>query len=212
MSSCIVEGCPRPPRLAKMCSAHHSRKLNGRPLIRPCKGCGLGDSFGQSRYHPECRPTMCVICHEKPVGNRFADLCSGRCYQIQKRNPEGIPRSAECNRCGSPIDLWEKGKAGRKRRQETLICQACRAARSTRHKTSTSVLAQRDGTDCGICAEPIDMSLKSPDLMRASVDHVIPYSLGGAHDESNLQLAHLHCNHVKHNREGFTISTVSEGR
>ena len=207
---CEVMGCLRPVRLAKMCSAHHSRKLNGRPLIRPCKGCGLGDCFGQSRYHSECRPTECVVCLSAPVGNRFADVCSSRCYQLRKRSPEGVETSVECSRCGDTIDLMEKGTAGRKRRRETLICRACKAARYTRHGVSVSSLARRDGTECGICREPIDMSLRSPDLMRASVDHVVPYSLGGDHDESNLQLAHLRCNLVKHNREGFTLSSSPE--
>ena len=209
MEKCTVEGCPRPIRLAGMCGTHYARKLKGGPLIRPCKGCGSGDAFGKSGYHPECRPVVCTVCNGAPVGNNFADVCSGRCYRLRERNPDGIPETTECARCGDLIDLMERGRAGRKRRAGTLICHRCRAARSTRHKTSVSVLAARDGTDCGICSEPVDLALKHPEPMRASVDHVVPYSLGGAHDESNLQLSHLRCNQIKRNREGFQIESLA---
>jgi 5-methylcytosine-specific restriction endonuclease McrA len=44
------------------------------------------------------------------------------------------------------------------------------------------------------------MTLTYPDLMRGSVDHIIPSSLGGSNDPDNVQLAHLHCNIKKNNR------------
>jgi 5-methylcytosine-specific restriction endonuclease McrA len=36
--------------------------------------------------------------------------------------------------------------------------------------------------------------------MRASVDHIVPLSLGGPHTLDNAQLAHLRCNAIKGNR------------
>jgi 5-methylcytosine-specific restriction endonuclease McrA len=77
------------------------------------------------------------------------------------------------------------------------MCDHCRRAKYTRHKASVSVLANRDGTDCGICGEPVDMTIRMPDLMSASVDHIYPYARGGSHDPSNLQLAHNICNRRK---------------
>jgi 5-methylcytosine-specific restriction endonuclease McrA len=47
---------------------------------------------------------------------------------------------------------------------------------------------------CGLCGEPIDPDLKHPDPMSKSVDHIIPLSKGGAHEQTNLQWAHLFCN------------------
>lgn len=51
---------------------------------------------------------------------------------------------------------------------------------------------------CGICGKPIDMSLKYPDPLAPTVDHVIPINKGG-HPSSieNLQLAHSTCNRQK---------------
>ncbi|WP_442972484.1 HNH endonuclease [Rhodococcus sp. BH5] len=97
------------------------------------------------------------------------------------------------------------GKCGRKRRSDVKVCDHCRRARGTRHKVSIGTLLQRDGNSCGICSEPIDMKLVSPDMQRASVDHILPYSKGGTHDLGNLQLAHLYCNCIKNAREGFVI-------
>lgn len=54
---------------------------------------------------------------------------------------------------------------------------------------------------CGICGKPVDKSLKYPDPMSPTVDHIIPLSRGG--DPSaldNLQLAHRCCNRAKSDR------------
>ncbi|MBQ9031853.1 MAG: HNH endonuclease [Parasporobacterium sp.] len=51
---------------------------------------------------------------------------------------------------------------------------------------------------CGICGLPVDMSLKYPDPMSRTVDHIIPIDKGGhPSDLSNLQLAHRYCNRQK---------------
>ena len=51
---------------------------------------------------------------------------------------------------------------------------------------------------CGICGQPVDLTLKFPDPMSPTVDHIIPVSKGG-HPSSleNLQLAHRWCNRQK---------------
>ncbi|WP_354596069.1 HNH endonuclease signature motif containing protein [Streptomyces sp. JL1001] len=48
------------------------------------------------------------------------------------------------------------------------------------------------------------MSLRRSDDAKwcASVDHVVPRALGGTHEPSNLQLAHLYCNQVKSDLRG----------
>lgn len=51
---------------------------------------------------------------------------------------------------------------------------------------------------CGICGQPIDKRLKSPNQMSPVVDHIVPVSKGG-HPSAieNLQLAHWTCNRQK---------------
>jgi len=54
---------------------------------------------------------------------------------------------------------------------------------------------------CGICGMPVDKSLKSPDPMSPTVDHIIPIAKGGhPSDLENLQLAHRWCNRQKSDR------------
>ncbi|WP_425564992.1 HNH endonuclease [Pseudolysinimonas kribbensis] len=40
----------------------------------------------------------------------------------------------------------------------------------------------------------IDPSLKVPNKLAATVDHLLPRSMGGTDDPSNLATAHLSCN------------------
>ena len=51
---------------------------------------------------------------------------------------------------------------------------------------------------CGICGQPVDKSLKYPDPMSPTVDHIIPVSKRGDPVAlENLQLAHRYCNRMK---------------
>ena len=53
-------------------------------------------------------------------------------------------------------------------------------------------------TICAICGQPVDKTLKSPDPMSATVDHIIPVTRHGhPSDLANLQLAHRACNLAK---------------
>ena len=51
---------------------------------------------------------------------------------------------------------------------------------------------------CGICGKPVDKSLRYPDPMSPTVDHIIPVSKhGDPISLDNLQLAHRYCNRMK---------------
>ena len=51
---------------------------------------------------------------------------------------------------------------------------------------------------CAICGRPVDKSIKSPDPMSPSIDHIIPIAKGGhPSDINNLQLTHRACNRAK---------------
>lgn len=56
-------------------------------------------------------------------------------------------------------------------------------------------IAARDRHRCGICGGRIDLTLKHPDPMFVTLDHVVPLSQGGDPvDPANLRVAHLTCN------------------
>lgn len=74
-----------------------------------------------------------------------------------------------------------------------------RRAQDTKMRTeprfSMFTLGERDGWTCGICGGPLDRTLRYPDGMMISFDHIVPIAKGGAHlAPSNLRLAHLDCN------------------
>lgn len=52
---------------------------------------------------------------------------------------------------------------------------------------------------CGICGNPVDVSIKDPrNPMAPTIDHIIPIAKGGhPSDFDNLQLAHRWCNRQK---------------
>lgn len=59
---------------------------------------------------------------------------------------------------------------------------------------------ERDGWICQICMQPVDETVKWPDPMSPSLDHVTPLSKGGHHVWENVALAHLDCNVRKGDR------------
>jgi len=61
-------------------------------------------------------------------------------------------------------------------------------------KVQRVAIYERDQWICLLCDKPIDRELRYPDPMRASMDHVVPVSMGGAHSAENLQAAHYLCN------------------
>lgn len=61
---------------------------------------------------------------------------------------------------------------------------------------------ERDGGRCGICGNKVNRSLRWPQPMSATLDHIAPLSRGGTHIWQNVQLAHLVCNLHKSNKGG----------
>ena len=66
---------------------------------------------------------------------------------------------------------------------------------------------------CGICGKPVDKSLKYPDPMSPTVDHIIPISKNGDPVSlDNLQLAHRCCNRAKSDRILAEVLPKDENR
>lgn len=63
---------------------------------------------------------------------------------------------------------------------------------------------ERDGWVCQLCTRPVEASVSYPDPMSASLDHVVPLSIGGHHVWDNVQLAHLDCNNKKQAQVDWT--------
>lgn len=173
---CSEEGCLREARARGMCANHnHKTRRHGSPEGKW--------SVATDR--------VCVVCGGfVPPERRMRRYCSPKCVSRHARGP--IPDSRPCIDCGKLIDFSEESRrSGRRRYRTANRCGHC----SRRNMTSyVAPLLARDGNTCGICGEPIDMSLAHPDGLSVSVDHIFPRAKGGSHDMENLQLAHLTCN------------------
>lgn len=120
-------------------------------------------------------------------------LVSGRCLKCGARFTTRCPVgsvarycSGRCSGKGNPANT----KANRRAREKEAFVE----------EVDRLAVFDRDGWVCGICAEPVNPDAKFPDLMSASLDHIIPLARGGLHEMSNCQLAHFICNSRKSDR------------
>lgn len=189
---CKVDGCEEPYRSKDGYCARH------KALVRK-----YGKPEGKHEWSPKSESYNCLACEITFSPNRRSrQFCSMRCQQLYQTYDGEIPSlDFDCAMCGKHIqrNRWEEFH----QRGDKKLCDRCKRHREKRHKSSPGYLAKRDGTDCGICGEPVDMTLQFPELMRGSVDHIIPVAHGGTHDEDNLQLSHLRCNVTKQARVGY---------
>lgn len=191
VGECSVDGCSRPMRKLSYCAAHYSMHYREGD-IREWK-------YSWAEFVPEC-----IECGRANGSHKSRVYCSSACAVRARRAGAPRPESSDCIRCSTPVDLG-RTPSGRFKRIDTALCVRCRTER--KYAMNVREIALRDGTDCGICGEMVDMDLRRPDsLLGPSVDHIIPVSRGGSEEESNLQLAHYWCNAVKSNREGFVIN------
>lgn len=65
--------------------------------------------------------------------------------------------------------------------------RAARLRAAPRERFDREEIFERDEWICGICGKPVNEG-------DASLDHIVPLALGGAHTRANVRLAHIRCN------------------
>lgn len=121
-------------------------------------------------------------------------------YRIQCGKPEckrkfNAERMREWNRnYKAKTGTWYVRKWDHRRRMLLRV-----ATLETFHP---SEVFERDRWICQICKRPVDATIKWPDPMSPSLDHIVPISEGGEHTRANCRLAHLRCNTARGNRGG----------
>lgn len=230
--TCCIHGCERPLVAKFLCGRHYDRlRKTGTTLMRkpprwPCRmpnctSLRVSPSWcakhkkriqvngspldSKQKFVVAPKGSLCMVCGATvPEGAGYRRYCSKRCA-LAKPTYEDRPASRPCVKCGTNIDLYAKLPSGRLRHQSKKFCDACE------HRPAIiqflSAVIERDGLNCGICGDRVNLALKHPEYMSRSLDHVLPRSMGGADDLSNLQLTHLICNIRKSNR--VEVSLVS---
>lgn len=195
-----------------------------RNAVRGCEQCGKSMAGRHSnarfcddrcwhRFHnPPADLTVPIVCdvcssefYRKSERGTAPKFCTNRCEQWRRRHPdaEWIASGRRCDHCGTDIDHMRNGArfcspiccsgfAGHKRRV---------MLRSLPHEPINKYrVFERDGWLCHLCTKRIDKTLKHPDPMSASLDHVIPISdpESPGHVWANVAASHLTCNLRKH--------------
>lgn len=167
---------------------------------------------------PKRRGRTCEVCGTTYDATYPAQRTCGRAcgVKINARvlnaapKPERTPRSAPvcrtCGHVGTGANRWTAHCSQRCRIDEVnqRVTTMYRLARSlgcgtvTWHNELCRRLADRDGSTCGICARPVDLDIpvsgSKGDNDGPSLDHVVPWSRGGADTVENLRLTHWRCN------------------
>lgn len=182
--SCAIASCGLPYFANNLCKRHdHTRWRNG---------------DAEALAYEWAKATPCKVCGDPP--KRFRQFCTTTCRNAWLAYGDDVLLFGHCVRCHERLDFLTVSADGRKRYRVTSFCKPCRT-RHNRYGMNVRQLASRDGLDCSLCGEPVDMSLKRSDsLLCPSVDHILPRSLGGGDEPENLALAHLICNIRKSNR------------
>jgi 5-methylcytosine-specific restriction endonuclease McrA len=176
-------------RPGRYCSNHCASYGNGQAVLasdltwRLCKHCDHWYPHGQCplrdthprKAPPDLSPRLCHSCGtpfapSRPSGH-LAIYCSPRC----NRREVSARRRARTRR-----DQWRPDR---------------NQGRIRRH-----AIYERDRWKCQLCGRKVNPDLTVPHPMAATLDHIVPVSLGGAHEEANLQLAHFGCNSRKRNK------------
>lgn len=157
----------------------------------------------------------CVICGVVFKSSRSnAKYCSKECG-IEGNRRNGVERYRKmmaerpetktqlCAWCGEDIEVHVSYTGSRLYHDECR--DAAYRARNFRKNNkrrnslvnrdaSLEAVIKRDGFDCHICGEPVDLMLARNSRFGATLDHVMPISKGGDSSLENLRLAHWICN------------------
>lgn len=215
--ACSIAGCEKPAEKLGWCIMHHARWRKH------------GDVNAAKLDRTPSPDGMCVICHTEPVAPDSVRYCSVRCKgradrARQPKPPVEVLICIDCNdlferpsRLGDPPQRCEPCRDAHKKRWnaewssewQKRYPEKVRAREAQRRAQKLCLpyevfedleIFKRDQWICGLCAEPVDKTLRWPDPFSPSLDHILPLSRGGHHTRENCQLSHLRCNLRKNNR------------
>lgn len=212
----------------KACRDHRGTVVTTEKSCSRCRVLKAASEYSKKAATHDGLQAQCKPCHraskaESRERNRVQNLARSRAYYTATRE-DRIAWQAQW-KAANPDRVREYGRIYRERypeknleqRRRWIAANPEREALSSRNRNSrrrarlrgTAVgpvdldaLWLSQGDDCTLCGTRIDRELKYPDPLSKSVDHIVPLSKGGTHEQSNLAWAHLVCN----NRKGAKAS------
>lgn len=193
---------------------HFYRAGGGRLFNWICKPCMKTQALAYKRVRfdrPGWRYFICPICGSpfRSAKRTAPTGCSRKChlqarYQLYRaeRLEHKTTLVRACPHCGDPLAPEQRVDAVYcsdrcNSRAHALARKIAGRSGTERRRVNRAYLGDRDGWRCGLCRKRIDRNLEHPHPLAPSVDHIVPISLGGGNELSNLQLTHLRCNLTK---------------
>lgn len=157
----------------------------------------------------DSRKAFCsALCHQRfhsvqRIHYRNCRTC-GRLFVAGGNRWNAVSCSSRCRhaaRLESSRADWARNyeRAKRLARRNTALRRA-RMKGVEVERFSHEQVFDRDGWCCHLCRKPINPTLRRPNPGAATLDHIIPLSLGGPHTLANVAAAHAWCNQSKNNR------------
>lgn len=144
----------------------------------------------------------CIVCNKEfETYSKKQICCSKECLSLRHKKP---PKQYDniCVWCGNTFKSKRVAKfcsrscMMKSRDANILHHRPYKINNSKQNRIYRNKIGERDNWICNICGIFVDKSLKYPNPMSASLDHIIPLSKGGTHDENNVHISHLKCNCV----------------
>lgn len=186
---CPVSECDRPVHAKGYCKRHYIRwARHGDPTYRI-----RGEVRNGCRICPRCRKDLPLSAYGSGGPGRAARYCKPCTYAKAKAWAERNP-----DRAREVAASWARRNPEVYRRKSSERRALLRGSRSD--EIDRLEVFDRDEWICGLCGGAIDRSATWPAAGFASIDHIVPLALGGAHVFENVQAAHLGCNLRKGHR------------
>jgi 5-methylcytosine-specific restriction endonuclease McrA len=176
--TCVGAARTRAPRECQVCGASYIGPTRNRTCGWSC-GALLGAGRGPTCELPSDHPVI-VLMRASRLTERDCSIC-GLAY---------MPTGSTSTLCGDDC----RKVRDRRRWSEKEHRRRAKLVKAYVAPVNRRAIFERDSWMCGICHEPIDPACDAPDLMSASIDHVIPLARGGTHEPANVQAAHWICN------------------
>ena len=150
----------------------------------------------------QCGTTFASRTRRKYCSTECAKLAADQ-MAMRRRTPKTkVLRKVACFECGASFEAGSstaKYCSNRCRKRGRGYSHQSRARKFgvKRESFGLTEIYIRDNWTCGICGDQVDPEAKWPDQMCASLDHVVPLSLGGGHTRDNVQCAHWLCNSLR---------------
>ena len=187
-------------------------------MTRECAWCGVEFNRKPTGSKPKYGWFCSMDCkralwknHEAPSPSReLAPFTADRSRTAKRPRPSRKFYCGYCPICGnSYITSHNDRTCGKSDCRNEMLRVAKRNRRALERQAFVETVIpqqvyERDGWQCWLCHEPLDRHADKNANRAPSIDHVIPLSLGGTHEPSNVRAAHRQCNAARGNRVAFT--------